>query len=127
MLIGTPPSSASMSIYAPCSLVRSQARSSHVPLLGLAGDEGTEALGHLGLFDPLEPGCGDGGDGRVDAAGDVGPARGGILLGRLVEALHRELDGRGAVHALVPPELDRRAGVAAARAGGVEVGLLVAA
>ena len=97
------------------------------PLLGLALDERLEALGYLGVGHSFEAGVGDGGDRRIDAADRVGAAGGGVFLGRLVQALHGQLDGGVAVHVLGPHHLDGGAGVAAARAGGVEVGFLVAA
>src|SRR5581483_6081110 len=94
--------------------------SCRVPRFGLALDQGLEALGDLVLGDPLEALLGDGGDGGLDAAHRVGPARRRVLVGRLVETLDGELDGGGAVDVFLPPELDRRAGVAPAGARGVE-------
>src|SRR5438445_673562 len=104
----------------------SSARSRLVALRHLALDEGTEALAHLGLVDPVEALGGDRGHRGVDAPDHVGPARGRVLVGRLVQAVDGQLDGRRPVDALAVAELDGGAGVAAARTRGVEVGLLVA-
>ena len=87
-----------------------------------------EALGHLGLgHASSKPVGGDGGDGRVDAADEVGAAGGGVLVGRLVQALDGELDGVVARHALGPAQLDVVRASRPPEPVGVEVGLLVAA
>ena len=97
------------------------------PASALAGDQVPETLRDLFVADPLETVGGDRGHRRVDPAHDVGPAGGRVLVGRFVQALHRKLDRpRRASMAVPPAELDRGAGVAAAGAGGVEVGFLVA-
>src|SRR5947207_1141812 len=95
-------------------------------LFGLAGDQGFEALGHLGPGDALEALPGDRGNGGIDAPYDVGPAGGGVLVGRLVQALDGELDGGWPVDVVAVAELDRCSGVAPTRSRRVEVGPLVA-
>src|SRR5437868_2212650 len=93
----------------------------------LALDQGVEAFRDFVLAHPLEPACGDGGDGGIDPPHRVGTAGRGVLVGRLVQALDRELDDLGAVESVAIAELDRGPGVTATGAGGVEVVLLVAA
>src|SRR4051794_41793600 len=106
MLIGTPPSSASMSKSALYLWIRSQARSSslHLPFGRLAFDERAEALRHFFVGDPLETVHGDGRDGGIDPTDGVGATGGRVLLGCLVEPLHGQLDGGGPVHALGPAQ-----------------------
>ena len=94
--------------------------------LGLGLDDGGEALGHLVLGNRLEAGGRDRGDGGIDAAHHVGAARGGVLVGRLVEAFDGELYRLITVHIGAVPQLDRRAGVATTGPSGVEVGFFVA-
>src|SRR5690348_10062078 len=133
MLIGSPPSAAAplrraLYLSGRCApQLRFGARSSGVPFGRLALQKLAEALGHLGVLHPLEAGGGDGGHRRVDAPDHVGAAGGRVLVGRLVEPLDRQLDGRGPVETLPVAELDGGPGVPAAGAGGVEVALLVAA
>ena len=79
------------------------------------------------VVERLVAGGGDHGDGREDAADEVGPAGGGVLVGGGEQRPQREVDGLVAVHALAPRGLDPVAGVDAAGAVGLEVGFLVLA
>ena len=91
------------------------------------GDQGAEALGHLVLGHQAVALGVDHGDERVDAPHQVGAAGGRVLVGRLVEGLDGQVDRLVPAQALAVAELDGGAGVTAARAGGLEVGVLVVA
>ena len=83
-----------------------------------------EVLGHLGVLEARVALGVDGGDDRVDAPQRVGSAGGGVLVGRLVQGGDGELDRLVAPETVAVAELDGVLRVTAARAGGVEVGLL---
>src|SRR5947199_837624 len=128
MLIGRHPRAGDWSIRGHIRTPIDQtAGSSRVSFARLALEELAEALGDLGVGDPLEAAGGNGGDGRVDASHHVGAAGGRVLVGRLVEALDGQLDGSSPVEALPVAQLDGRPGVTATGAGGVEVALFVPA
>ncbi len=93
----------------------------------LTGDERGEALGHLFLGHQAVAVGVDHGDERVNAPHQVRSAGGRVLVRRVVEGLDGQLDGFVAAEAFAPAELDGRAGVAPARAGGLEVSVLVVA
>ena len=61
--------------------------------VGQSLDERAEALGELGVVDPLEAVGGDRGHDRVDAPDEVGAAGGGVLVGRLEQRRDGQVDG----------------------------------
>src|SRR5579875_669315 len=91
--------------------VRTPARSRPPTALRVGGDDGGEALRHLRLRYRLVAVRRDGRHGRVDAPDGVRPAGGGILVGRLPESPHGQLDGLLPPEVRPPPELDSGAGV----------------
>src|SRR5581483_7585200 len=88
-------------------------------------DQSGEAVGHLVFGHTLEPVGRDRGDRRVDASDQVGPPRGRVLVGRLVERPDGDLYRLVPGESFAEGELDGCPGVPAAGAGGREVVLLV--
>jgi hypothetical protein len=92
-------------------------------VLGAAGDDLGDDLGDLGLGPAHGAlGGGDGHDDRVEAAREVRPAGGGVVVGGVVERLDRGADGGGQVGLDAVALLQRAAGEHRARADGVVAG-----